>query len=138
MFSGLWPPIATPFSSNGSVDHQRLVTLGRRLLNDGARGLVILGTTGEASSLGLNERHALIDAVAGGIDGYRLIVGTGSCAVPDAAELTRHAGKVGAAAVLLLPPFYYKPVSDDGLFAFVGDVIERAGANPPPMLLYHF
>src|SRR3954470_5427393 len=73
VLSGLWPPVATPFSSTGSVDHQRLVALGRRLLNEGARGLVILGTTGEATSLGLNERHAVIDAVAGGIDAQRLI-----------------------------------------------------------------
>src|SRR4051812_35229837 len=123
--TGLWPPVATPFASDGRVDHQRLLVLSRRLLTEGARGLVILGTTGEANSLGLNERHAVIDAVVAGIGARRLIIGTGSCAVIDAAELTRHARDAGAAAVLLLPPFYYKPVSDDGLFAFVGDVIEQ-------------
>jgi 4-hydroxy-tetrahydrodipicolinate synthase len=137
--SGLWPPIATPFAADGSVDNRCLLTLARRLLKEGARGLVVLGTTGEANSLGLGERHALIDAmVEGGVQPGQLIVGTGACAIPDAVELTRHARDVGAAAVLLLPPFYYKPVSDDGLFAFVAEVIRQAGPAVPPVLLYHF
>src|SRR5437868_9446102 len=130
--SGLWPPIATPFAADGSIDVVRLVALGRRLLGEGARGLVLLGTTGEANSLGLRDRHALIDAVVeGGIDARQLIVGTGATAVSDAVELTRHAHEVGAAAVLLLPPFYYRPVSDDGLFAFVAEVIRRSGPAVP-------
>src|ERR1051326_258869 len=108
LLSGLWPPIPTPFAPDGRVDDDRLLTLAHRLLDEGSRGLVLLGTTGEANSLGLGERHALIDAmVERGVDPGRLIVGTGACAIADAVELTRHAGDVGAAAVLLLPPFYY-------------------------------
>ena len=52
--------------------------------------------------------------------------GTGACAIDDAVALTRHAGEIGAAAVLLLPPFYYKKVTDDGLFNFVSAVISGA------------
>ncbi len=72
-----------------------------------------------------------------GIPSERLIIGTGACALGDAAALTRHASAIGAAAVLLLPPFYYKAITDDGLFAFVASVIEQAGPNPPRILLYH-
>lgn len=137
--TGLWPPIATPFDAAGVVDHDRIAALGQALFEEGADGLVVLGTTGEANSLSLVERHALVDAMVDhGFDPKRLMVGTGACAHSEAAELTRHAGDVGAAATLLLPPFYYKPVSDDGLFAFVANVIDRSGAAPCPILLYHF
>ncbi len=136
--SGLWPPVVTPFDSAGAVDHRRLVRQCRALLDEGATGLAILGTTSEANSLALDERRNVIDAlVAAGIPGDKLLPGTGACAIKDAATLTRHAGEIGAAGVLLLPPFYYKGVSDDGLFAFVSEVIERAGPKVPRIMLYH-
>ena len=136
--AGLWPPVATPFRPDGALDEKRLVSHSRRLLADGAHGLAILGTTSEANSLTLDERRRTIDAhVAGGIPAARLIPGTGACAIGDAVTLTRHAGEIGAAAVLLLPPFYYKKVLDDGLFAFVAKVIEGAGAKVPRVMLYH-
>jgi 4-hydroxy-tetrahydrodipicolinate synthase len=136
--AGLWPPVATPFGSEGTVDTSRLVRHGRTLLADGADGLAVLGTTSEANSLTLDERRRSIDAFAeAGVDPGRLLPGTGACAIGDAVALTRHAGEVGAAGVLLLPPFYYKKVSDDGIFAFVAAVIERVGANVPRIMLYH-
>ncbi len=136
--AGLWPPVATPFRADGSVDTARQVKHSRTLLADGAHGLAILGTTSEANSLTLDERRRIIDAhVEGGIEAARLIPGTGACAIDDAVALTRHAGEIGAAGVLLLPPFYYKKVTDDGLFAFVAAVIERSGPRVPRVLLYH-
>ncbi|WP_307867175.1 dihydrodipicolinate synthase family protein [Variovorax sp. E3] len=63
--------------------------------------------------------------------------GTGACALPDAVELTRHASKLGAAGVLVLPPFYFKGVSDDGLFAYYAEIIERVGSGCAPIYLYH-
>lgn len=135
---GLWPPVSTPFSSDGAVDAKRLVEHSRTLLDDGATGLAILGTTSEANSLTLGERRRVIDAhVEAGIPAAKLLPGTGACAIGDAVELTRHAGEIGAAGVLLLPPFYYKKVSDEGLFAFVAEVIERVGARAPRIMLYH-
>ncbi|MEX0851732.1 MAG: dihydrodipicolinate synthase family protein [Bauldia sp.] len=136
--AGLWPPVATPFGDDGGLDTIRLTRHGRALIANGADGLAILGTTSEANSLTLAERRRVIDAyVEAGTPRSRLLPGTGACAVGDAAELTRHAGEIGAAAVLLLPPFYYKDATDDGLFAFFARVIERAGARPPRVLLYH-
>jgi 4-hydroxy-tetrahydrodipicolinate synthase len=136
--AGLWPPVSTPFRADGSVDEARLVRHSKQLLADGAHGLAILGTTSEANSLTLDERRRVIDAhLEAGIPAGRLLPGTGACAVGDAVALSRHAGEIGAAAVLLLPPFYYKKVSDDGLFAFVARLIEGCGGNAPRIMLYH-
>lgn len=131
-------PVTTPFSATGAVDLARLAAHCQRLLADGATGLAILGTTSEANSLSLDERRAAIDAVlAAGIPAARIIPGTGSASISDAIALTRHATAAGCAAVLLLPPFYYKGVSDDGLFAFVAKVIDACGKFTPRILLYH-
>jgi 4-hydroxy-tetrahydrodipicolinate synthase len=136
--AGLWPPVSTPFHADGAVDTVRLVRHAKQLLADGAHGLAILGTTSEANSLTLDERRQVIDAhLEAGIPADRLLPGTGACAVGDAVALSRHAGEIGAAAVLLLPPFYYKKVSDDGLFAFVSRLIEGCGGHAPRIMLYH-
>ena len=116
--TGLWPPVSTPFAADGSVAYDKLVGHSRALLDEGATGLAILGTTSEANSLTLGERRRVIDAhVEAGIAPRQLLPGTGACAVDDVVALTRHAGELGVAAVLLLPPFYYKGVSDDGLLS---------------------
>lgn len=136
--TGLWPPVSTPFADDGSVATDKLVAHSRTLLDEGATGLAILGTTSEANSLTVDERRRVIDAhVDGGVDAGRLLPGTGACAVDDVVALSRHAGEIGAAGVLLLPPFYYKGVSDDGLFEFVARVIERCGGSVPRIMLYH-
>ncbi|MEE8334486.1 MAG: dihydrodipicolinate synthase family protein [Alphaproteobacteria bacterium] len=110
----------------------------RWLLDQGCDGLAVLGTTSEANSFSVAERLALLDALAeGGIPGGRLIPGTGCCAIPDTVALTRKALEIGAAGVLMLPPFYYKGVSDDGLFAAYAEVIERVGDAALKIYLYH-
>ena len=136
--TGLWPPVTTPFAADGSIAFPALVSHSRALLDEGATGLAILGTTSEANSLTLDERRRVIEAhIEASIPAERLIPGTGACAIDDAAALTRYAGELGAAAVLLLPPFFYKGVGDEGLFAFVASVIERSGPKVPRIMLYH-
>lgn len=136
--AGLWPPVATPFATDGSVDFAKLTRHSRTLLDDGAHGLAVLGTTSEANSLTLAERLRVIDAhIEAGIDPGQLLPGTGACAAEDAAILSRHAADLGTAGVLLLPPFYYKKVSDEGLYAFVARLIEKIGQKVPRILLYH-
>jgi 4-hydroxy-tetrahydrodipicolinate synthase len=136
--AGLWTPAATPFLPDGAVNTGRLIEHCRALLADGSTGLAILGTTSEANSLTVGERLRIIDAcVEAGIPPERLLPGTGATALEDAARLTRHATELGCAGVLLLPPFYYKKVSDDGLFAFVAGLVERVGPKVPRILLYH-
>ena len=136
--AGLWPPVATPFRADRSVDETRLMQHSKQLLADGAHGLAILGTTSEANSLTLDERRRVIDVhVENGIAPERLLPGTGACALGDAIALSRHAGGLGAAGVLLLPPFYYKKVSDEGLYEFVARIIEGCGAAAPRLMLSH-
>ena len=99
----------------------------------------MLGTTGEANSFSVEERIAMLERLlAAGIPAGRLLPGTGCCAIPDTVALSRHATTLGAPGVLVLPPFYYKGVSDDGLFAAYAEVIERVGDGRLRIYLYHF
>ncbi len=136
---GIWTPVATPFRSDLSVDFDRYIAHCRKLLAEGAHGLAVLGTTSEANSLDLEERHELLEGLVGsGIAAEKLLPGTGATSIGDAVLLTLHATELGARGVLLLPPFYYKAVSDDGLFAFASEVIERVGDDRLQVYLYNF
>src|SRR5262249_60727500 len=107
--------------------------------DNGCDGLNVLGTTGEATSFSLDQRKAVMTAYAGaGLPLERLMVGTGAAALADALALTRHAAELGFAGALLLPPFYYKGVPDDGLFDFMAALVEGTAEQPIPIYLYHF
>jgi 4-hydroxy-tetrahydrodipicolinate synthase len=135
---GVMAAVLTPLDADLAPDHATWIGHCRWLLAQGCDGLAVLGTTSEANSFSLDERLAMLDALGGsGIAGDRLLPGTGACAIPDAVRLSRRALEIGAAGVLALPPFYYKPVSDDGLFAAYSEVIERVGDRRLKVLLYH-
>lgn len=136
---GVWIAALTPMRADRSPDGQAFARHCRWLLDNGADGLAVLGTTGEANSFSVVERHLLLDALAeGGIPGHTLLPGVGCCAIPDTVELTKKALAVGSAGVVMLPPFYYKSVSDDGLFAAYSEVIERVGDSRLKVYFYHF
>jgi 4-hydroxy-tetrahydrodipicolinate synthase len=136
--AGLWPPVATPFRPDLSIDFAAFLAHSRALLDDGADGLAILGTTSEANSLTLAERREVIDALlADGFDPAKLLPGTGACAIGEAVALSRHATSAGCAGVLLLPPFFYKGVPDEGLFRYVAEVIAGVGDDRLRIYLYH-
>ncbi|HEV7997431.1 MAG TPA: dihydrodipicolinate synthase family protein [Stellaceae bacterium] len=137
-FHGVLVPVLTPFTPAGEPDAGRFTAFCRFLLDQGAGGLSIFGTTSEANSMSPAERMALLDhLVAAGIPAEKLMPGTGACAMTDAAILVRHAVGHGCGGVLMLPPFYYKPVSDDGIFAFVSGVIDKVGSPALRVYLYH-
>ena len=137
-FHGVLVPVATPFGADGRVDQKLFVAHCRWLLAQGAQGLAIFGTTSEANSLSLAEKRALLDTLIGaGIDPAVLMPGTGACALPDAVELTRAAVDAGCGGVLTLPPFYYKAVTEDGLFAFFSQLIDTVASPRLRMYLYH-
>ena len=137
-FHGVLVPVLTPFTASGEPDPQRLAAFCRWLLDQGANGLAIFGTTSEANSMSPTERMHLLDRlIAAGIPAEILMPGTGACAVSDAVELMRHAVGHGCGGVLMLPPFYYKPVSDDGIFAFVAQVIDKVASPALRVYLYH-
>jgi 4-hydroxy-tetrahydrodipicolinate synthase len=125
----LFVPAITPFEADLSVDTARFVAHCKLLLEDGADGLAPFGTTSEATSMSVNERMSAPAA--------RLIPGTGCSALPDSISLTRHALAHGVRGTLTLPPFFYKPVSPDGLFASYARLIEAVGSDSLRLYLYH-
>ena len=137
-FAGVLPPVLTPFDEDLAPDRAAFAAHCRWLLDQGVDGLAVFGTTSEANSLSCDERMTLLDAlVEDGIDPAKLMPGTGCCALPDTVRLTRHALDAGCGGVLLLPPFYYKGVSDDGVFASIAGAIERVGDARLRVYLYH-
>jgi 4-hydroxy-tetrahydrodipicolinate synthase len=137
--SGVIAAIATPIDENGSPDLMRAMKLARFLLDNGCDGLNVLGTTGEATSFSRYERKMVMDAYkANGLPLERLMVGTGAAAVADAVALTQHAAELGFAGALVLPPFYYKGVPDDGLVAYVDALVTATETKPIPIYLYHY
>jgi 4-hydroxy-tetrahydrodipicolinate synthase len=137
--SGVITAIATPIDESGAPDIKRAVNLARYLLDNGCDGLNVLGTTGEATSFSLDERKAVMDAYrSNGLPLHRLMVGTGAAAVSDAVALTRHAAELGFAGALVLPPFYYKGVPDEGLIAYIDTLVKATERKPIPIYLYHF
>ncbi|MFI4986956.1 MAG: dihydrodipicolinate synthase family protein [Alphaproteobacteria bacterium] len=134
---GLLSPVVTPFKADLSVDGERLVRHCRWLVSQNC-GLAVFGTNSEANSLGLEERLALLDTlIAAKIDPSCMMPGTGCCALSDSVRLTARAVALGVAGVLMLPPFYYKGVSDDGLYRNFAEVIERVGDARLRIYLYH-
>ncbi len=136
---GVIAAIATAVDDKGEPDCARSTALARFLLANGCDGLNVLGTTGEATSFSLEQRKRVMSAYrAAGLPLDRLMVGTGAASVADAIALTRHAAELGFAGALVLPPFYYKGVPDDGLFAYVELIVQASAAEPIPLYLYHF
>jgi 4-hydroxy-tetrahydrodipicolinate synthase len=136
---GVIAAIATAVGEDGEPDSARSLALARFLLDNGCDGLNVLGTTGEATSFSLEQRKRLMSAyAASGLPLDRMMVGTGAAATADAIALTRHAAELGFAGALVLPPFYYKGVPDDGLVAYIGAVAGATAARPIPIYLYHF
>jgi 4-hydroxy-tetrahydrodipicolinate synthase len=135
---GIMAPVVTAFRPDREIDATRTIAHCHWLLKHGCDGLVAFGTTSEANSLSSSERKNLLEAIIGsGIDPAQLLVGTGACALADALDLTRHALSSGCCGVLMLPPFYYKSVSADGLFAFFADFIDRIADSRLRIYLYH-
>jgi len=137
--SGVIAAIATPIDESGAPDLKRAVALARHLLDNGCDGLNVLGTTGEATSFSVDERKGVMNAYKSeGLPLQRLMVGTGAASVSDAVALTRHAAELGFGGALVLPPFYYKGVPDDGLVAYIDTLVKATERKPIPIYLYHF
>jgi len=136
--TGVFSAALTPLAADLSPDHASFLTHCRYLLDEGCTGIAMLGTTGEANSFSAKERMALLEAVvAGGISPDRLLPGTGVAAFSETVELTKHALSAGVTTVVMLPPFYYKDVSDDGVFAAYSEIIQRIADDRLRVVLYH-
>ena len=133
----LFVPAITPFTSAGEIDLRRFVAHAKRLLAAGAHGLAPFGTTSEANSLTLEERKSGLEAlIEAGIAPGQLIPGTGCCSIGETVALSAHATQLGCKGVLMLPPFYYKGVPENGVFDAFSQVIDRVGSDLR-VYLYH-
>ncbi len=135
---GVLAPVVTPFTSALAPDQERFNRHCAWLLAHGCAGLAVFGTTSEANSLAQEERILLLEGlVASGVAAGRLIPGTGCCSLTETAALSAHAAALGCAGVLMLPPFYYKAVTEEGLFRYYSEVIQRVGDSRLRIFLYH-
>jgi 4-hydroxy-tetrahydrodipicolinate synthase len=136
---GVIAAVATAVDEDGEPDCGRATALAHFLLSNGCDGLNVLGTTGEATSFSLAQRKAVMNAYrTAGLPLEVMMVGTGAAATADAVELTRHAAELGFAGALVLPPFYYKGVADDGPAAYIGTIVAATAERPIPIYLYHY
>src|SRR6266487_598882 len=134
---GVLAPVVTPFKADLSPDRQRFIRHCQWLLSHNC-GLAVFGTNSEANSMAAEERSTLLDAlIAAGIDPSRMMPGTGACSITETVELTMHAVKHGCAGVLMLPPFYYKDISEEGLYRHFSEVVQRVGDARLRIYLYH-
>ena len=135
---GVLSPVVTPFTRDLAPDADRFVRHCKWLLSHGCSGLAVFGTNSEANSLSVDERVMLLEAlVEAGVPASKLMPGTGCSALSDSVVLTAHAVKLGCAGVLMLPPFYYKGVSDEGLFRNFSEVVQRVADERLQLYLYH-
>ncbi len=135
---GVLSPVITPFKRDLSPDAGRFVKHCRWLMKSGCAGLAVFGTNSEANSMSVEEKLELLDAlVKSGVPAAALMPGTGHCALSDSVKMTREAVRLGCGGVLMLPPFYYKGVSDEGLFRNFSEIIERVGDERLRLYLYH-
>lgn len=134
---GVLSPVVTPFNEDLSPNPDLLVRQCKWLLSQNV-GLAVFGTNSEANSLSVAEKIMLLEhLVEAGVDPQRMMPGTGCCALTDSVELTRRAVQLGCAGTLMLPPFYYKDISDDGLFRSYAEIIERTADDRLRIYLYH-
>jgi 4-hydroxy-tetrahydrodipicolinate synthase len=137
-FAGVLVPVLTPFTPAGEPDAGRFISFCRFLLGQGADGLAIFGTTSEANSMSGAERMGLLDKlIAAGIPAGKLMPGAGACSISEATTLIKHAVGHGVGGVLMLPPFYYKGMTDQGVYDFIAAVIDRVASPALRMYLYH-
>lgn len=137
-FEGVLSPNLTPYGPDLSPDPKAYVTHAKWLLANGVDALAPFGTTSEGNSLSVDEKLMLLDALLeAGVPGAKMMPGTGTCALPDSVRLTKASVEAGCGGVLLLPPFYYKGVSEDGVFAAISETIQRVGDARLRVYLYH-
>ena len=137
-FSGVIAPVVTPYGEDGAPDADRFVEQCEWLLEDGCAALAPFGTTSEGNSIGIDEKMELLEElVDADVDPKKLMPGTGSCSLADAIIMTEQAVELGCGGVLMLPPFYYKNPSEEGLFRFFAELIEEVGDDALKVYLYH-
>lgn len=136
--TGVVAPILTPFNNDLGFAPDLYIDHAKWLLDEGIHYLSPFGTTGEALSMSVDERIEAVDAlIEGGINPAALMPGAGLCNLPETIRLCRHAAERGCAAVMTLPPFFFKNASDDGIYLYFDELIGRVSHPDLRICLYH-
>ena len=139
IFPSICAAVVSPVTKTAELDTGKLVAHVKRLLNNGCEGVVLFGTTGEGPSFSMEQRRNTLETIlVSGIPATKIIVGTGCCSVADTAGLSKHALDLGCAAVLVHPPFFFRPTEDEGVFSFFESVVTNIGDSARDILFYHF
>ena len=137
--AGVWSPVLVPVGDDYAIDTPRFLAHASWLLREGCHGLALFGTTSEATSFSVDERKSALEAVlTSGIEPQAIMIGVGCAALTDSIELTRHAVACGVRRLLMLPPFYYKGVSDEGLHRSYATTLDRGASPDCELYFYHF
>jgi 4-hydroxy-tetrahydrodipicolinate synthase len=137
-FRGIWPALLTPLNADLSIDHKKFAAHCKSLIASGCPGVTAFGTTGEGSSFSAAERkEALEQLIKNGVPAAQILLSTSCAALPETLELTRHAVKAGVHGCLMLPPFFFKGVSDQGVIDCYRYVIDGMAGTPFKLYLYH-
>jgi 4-hydroxy-tetrahydrodipicolinate synthase len=136
---GLSCALALPVHQDSSIDFPRLTVHASRLLEAGCSSVTVFGTTGEGSSVSLSEREQVLGALldAGIALRPHVIGGATAAAVDDAVDQSRMLIDRDCRGVLLAPPFYFKNVTDEGLYRWFSQVLEKIGKRARDVFLYH-
>jgi 4-hydroxy-tetrahydrodipicolinate synthase len=138
LIHGLWCATLTPVTADGAIDHPRFAAHAHSLFAQGVAGIAPFGTTGEGQSFSVDERRAGLDALlAAAVPAARIVAGTGCASLTETVALTRHAVAAGCTACLVLPPFFWKDASDEGLFTWYARLIDGVSDPRLRILLYH-
>ena len=135
---GVFAAALTPFDADLRPDAGKAISYYRELLSYGCDGLNVLGTTGEGVSIGLEDRLAFMETIAGALPCERMMAGTGASALADAVRLTRAAIDLRFSAALVIPPFYYRDATDEGIVRFFDALFERVVPPERSVVLYNF
>ncbi len=136
--TGLWVALATPLDAAGGVDHAEFTSHAKSLLAAGCDGVVPFGTTGEGPSFSCAERLAATEALlAAGIAPGQIALGTGCAAIPETVGLTRDALSLGLTHAMVLPPFYFRDVTEQGIEDAFAMIIDGVGSDRLRMTAYH-
>ena len=137
-FTGIWPALLTPLQADSSIDHARFAAHSLTLLAAGCSGVTALGTTGEGPSFSMAERMEAIEKlVNNGVPAAQIMVSTSCAALPETLALTRHAVQLGVHGCLMMPPFFLKGVSDQGIVDSYRYVIDNTNDSRLKLYLYH-
>ncbi|NWG06970.1 MAG: dihydrodipicolinate synthase family protein [Chloroflexi bacterium] len=139
--AGVYAAAVTPLKNDSSLDLESVPVILKFLADRGCHGAVLFGTTGEGPSFSPTEREALMRSARAyrhQVRGFRLIAGTGTPSLSETIELTKLAFELGYDAALVVPPYYFRKATDDGLFAWFSALIKKAVPTDGYLLGYHF